>query len=418
LIACALFALVAGCAAPAPRAAGHPPTAAEVPPPPPPPPPVQPIDVAPDAPARVPDTVEALPPPVHIAHAAPPRAAALAAPSPPGKYKIVDVLYATDRLRNTESGGLVGFGGGRSKAIEYGTCEVSIPNTHHEGELESPGLLEFHEDPEKHVVLLAVQPATHDAFIGDLAARVAASPGKTALVFVHGYNVTFEDAARRTAQIAFDIHFGGVPMFFSWPSLGETLAYPVDMTNADWAQFDLKAFLIDIADHSGADNIVLIAHSMGNRVLATALIEAAEARPGFAARVREVVLAAPDIDADTFRRDLAPRVIAATRGTTLYASSTDAALQVSHRYNGEARAGDVAAGPIVVDGMDTIDVSAVDPGPLGHSYIGDSPSVLDDVAKIVDQGMRAGVRLGVPVSGPDGTYWRMAAAVVPAGGTH
>jgi esterase/lipase superfamily enzyme len=418
LIACALFAFVAGCAAPAPRATGRPPTAAEVPPPPPPPPPVQPIEVAPDTPARVPDTVEALPPPVHIAHAAPPRTAALAAPPPPGKYKVVDVLYATDRLRNTESGGLVGFGGGRSKAIEYGTCEVSIPNTHHEGELESPGLLEFHEDPEKHVVLLAVQPATHDAFIGDLAARVAASPGRTALVFVHGYNVTFEDAARRTAQIAFDIHFGGVPMFFSWPSLGETLAYPVDMTNADWAQFDLKAFLIDIADHSGADNIVLIAHSMGNRVLATALIEAAEARPGFAARVREVVLAAPDIDADMFRRDLAPRVIAATHGTTLYASSTDAALQVSHRYNGEARAGDVAAGPIVVDGMDTIDVSAVDPGPLGHSYIGDSPSVLDDVAKIVDQGMRAGVRLGVPVSGPDGTYWRMAAAVVPAGGTH
>ncbi|HEY3594428.1 MAG TPA: alpha/beta hydrolase [Polyangiaceae bacterium] len=267
-------------------------------------------------------------------------------------------------------------------------------------------------------MLLAVQPATHDVFLDTLAARVAAAPGKTALVFVHGYNVTFEDAARRTAQIAYDIHFAGVPMFFSWPSLGQTLAYPVDMTNADWAQFDLKAVLLDIADHSGADNIILIAHSMGNRVLTTALIEAAEARPGFAARVREVVLAAPDLDADTFRRDLAPRLIAATRGTTLYASSTDEALAISHHYNGELRAGDVAAGPIVVSGMDTIDVSAVDPGPLGHSYIGDSPSVLDDVARLVGDDLSASARLGNPVTGPLGAYWRMAAAVAPPGGTH
>lgn len=410
-VACMLVAWIAGCAVTAPRER-HPPRAADTAPPPPP------IDVAPTPPVRVPETAEALPPPPHVAHAARPPTAARAAPAPAGKYKVVDVLYATDRLRHADAGGLVGFGGGRGNGIEYGTCEVSIPDTHHEGELESPGLFEFHEDPEKHVVLLAVQPARHDAFVGDLAARVAAAPGKTALVFVHGYNVTFEDAARRTAQIAYDIHFAGVPMFFSWPSLGQTLAYPVDMTNADWSQFDLKAVLLDIADHSGADNIILIAHSMGNRVLANALIETAEARPGFAARVREVVLAAPDLDADTFRRDLAPKLIAATRGTTLYASSTDEALAVSHHYNGALRAGDVAAGPIVLSGMDTIDVSAVDPGPLGHSYIGDSPSVLDDVAKLVDDGTRAGARLGDPVTGPLGAYWRMAAAVVPAGGTH
>ena len=240
--ACALIAFIASCAAPAPRATGHPPHGAELPPP-----PVQPIDVAPPVIASVPDAVGAPPPPVHIAHAARPPTAALAAPPPPAKYKVVDVLYATDRLRIAGTGGLVGFSGGRGAAIEYGTCEVSIPDTHREGELESPGLLEFHEDPARHVVLLAVQPASHDAFVGDLAARVAAAPGRTALVFVHGYNVTFEDAARRTAQIAYDIHFAGVPMFFSWPSLGETLAYPIDMTNADWAQFDLKTLLLDIA---------------------------------------------------------------------------------------------------------------------------------------------------------------------------
>jgi len=307
----------------------------------------------------------------------------------------------------------------RNGAVEYGVCQVSIPSGHREGELESPSLLrfEFHEDPEKHVVLLAVTPAKKDAYFADLSARVRASPQKTALVFVHGYNVTFEDAARRTAQIAFDIHFSGVPIFFSWPSLGSVTGYPIDMTNADWAQFDLKAFLLDLADTSDAENIILIAHSMGNRVLTRALVDAVAERPAFASRVREVVLAAPDIDADTFRRDLAPRLIAAARGTTMYASSTDAALNVSHQYNGEARAGDIAAGPIVVTGMETVDVSAVDPGPLGHSYIGDSPSVLDDVAKLIDNGQRAAARLGNPVTGPQGSYWRMAPSTPRPGGS-
>ena len=338
---------------------------------------------------------------------------------PGGTYSVVSVLYATDRTRLPDDGESVRFGAGRNRNVEYGECLVSIPSTHREGELESPSLwrFEFREDPEKHVVLLAVTPAKKDAYLADLSARVRASPQKTALVFVHGYNVTFEDAARRTAQIAFDIHFSGVPIFFSWPSLGSVTGYPIDMTNADWAQFDLKAFLLDLADTSDAENIILIAHSMGNRVLTRALVDAVAERPAFASRVREVVLAAPDIDAETFRRDLAPRLIAAARGTTMYASSTDAALNVSHQYNGEARAGDIAAGPIVVIGMETVDVSAVDPGPLGHSYIGDSPSVLDDIAKLIDNGQRAAARLGNPVTGPQGSYWRMAPSTPRPGGS-
>ena len=35
-------------------------------------------------------------------------------------------------------------------------------------------------------------------------------------MFVHGFNVSFADAARRTAQIAYDLAFGG-PGALSWP---------------------------------------------------------------------------------------------------------------------------------------------------------------------------------------------------------
>jgi esterase/lipase superfamily enzyme len=35
-----------------------------------------------------------------------------------------------------------------------------------------------------------------------------------ALVFVHGYNVNFNDAVRRAAQIAYDLEFAGIPMVY------------------------------------------------------------------------------------------------------------------------------------------------------------------------------------------------------------
>jgi esterase/lipase superfamily enzyme len=40
---------------------------------------------------------------------------------------------------------------------------------------------------------------------------------KQAFVFVHGFNVSFENALRRTAQIAYDLNFDGAPFLFSWP---------------------------------------------------------------------------------------------------------------------------------------------------------------------------------------------------------
>ena len=49
-----------------------------------------------------------------------------------------------------------------------------------------------------------------------------------AFLFIHGYNVTFEGAARRTAQMAYDLGFNGAAVFYSWPSQGTPTAYTID----------------------------------------------------------------------------------------------------------------------------------------------------------------------------------------------
>jgi esterase/lipase superfamily enzyme len=85
--------------------------------------------------------------------------------------------------------------------------------------------LEFRQIPSKHIVVLSVKPLDRVAWSTSL--RTAMKPWtREALVFVHGYNVTFETAARRTAQLAYDLNFRGVPLMYSWPSKGILAGYP------------------------------------------------------------------------------------------------------------------------------------------------------------------------------------------------
>ncbi len=270
--------------------------------------------------------------------------------------------------------------------VQLGICEVTIPKTHSPGELEAPSVLrlEFREDQSKHVVLQKTEQLEGDAFYSKLRERVAGSPDEELFVFVHGFNVSFEDAARRTAQMAHDLKYEGAPVFFSWPANNKfLLSYAQDETNVSWAAPHLKRFLLDVSRNSNAKSVNVIAHSMGNRALTTVLRELELELRDEARLFNQVVLAAPDIDADDFRLNIAPHIQKTSRRITLYASSNDQALaasQLVHRY---PRAGDSGQVLVVVPGIETIDVSAIDGGPWGHSYYGSSDPILKDLAVLL-----------------------------------
>ena len=303
---------------------------------------------------------------------------------------------------------------GERGTLELGTCRVSIPRDHRVGELEAPSLLrlEVSESPEKHVVLLNITKQEEGTFYDELAERVANSRGKDAFVFVHGYNVKFEDAVRRTAQIAYDLKFDGAPICYSWPSQAKLLGYTVDETNVKWTVPHLKQFLLDVSKRSGATTINLIAHSMGNRALTAALKEVAQTETQQTPLFNKVVLAAPDIDAEIFRRDLAPAVVSTANHVTLYASSNDEALVASKRVHGFPRAGESGEGLVIVEGIDTIDVSAIDTSLLGHSYYGSSDSILTDLYHLINDALPANRRQWLQPMFRDGlTYWVFQAGV-------
>lgn len=275
-----------------------------------------------------------------------------------------------------------------------GVCEVTVPDSHQHGQVERPSLLRFEirEDQDKHVVLTSAVELAETDFHERLGAMLEQSPERDLLVFIHGFNVDFESAVRRTAQLAVDLPFRGVPICYSWPSQGSLLSYTIDENNAAWTVSHLKRFLLELADESGADAINLLAHSMGNRALTSALselyLEHREQAPVF----ESVVLAAPDVDADYFRRDLAPRLLQTSGRVTLYASSDDRALIASKQVHGYPRAGESGRDLVLVPGVETIDVSGIDLSVLGHSYYGDSGQILRDLFDLVDRRLPASER--------------------------
>jgi esterase/lipase superfamily enzyme len=309
-------------------------------------------------------------------------------PPPVGKFTTIRIFYATDRKTADTSQPAFFYGPARRVAeggaptYEVGQCDVSIPFDHEVGELESPvwWKAEFRPDPERHIVLLSVVPEDSARYFSEMRQRVAGSPSKDAFVFIHGYNTTFEDAARRTAQMAYDLRFQGAPILYSWPSQGEIAKYTFDENNVEWTWRHLADFLQALSQQSGAITIHLIAHSMGNRALTNALQRMPK---GTTPLFREVILAAPDIDADLFKQMAVDMQGKASR-ITLYASSKDDALKASKAAHGELRAGD-SDNMVIVEGVDSIDASAAATDFLGHGYVFKS-SILFDINNLFKLG--------------------------------
>ena len=111
---------------------------------------------------------------------------------------------------------MVKFGSKRQPdgSLVYGTCSISIPKAHKTGHIESPEWfrLEFRPNPARHIAILKTTTLAEEAFIERIRATVASSKAKDAFIFVHGYNTTFENAAIRTGQMAFDLSFIGAPI--------------------------------------------------------------------------------------------------------------------------------------------------------------------------------------------------------------
>lgn len=328
-------------------------------------------------------------------------------------YTTVRIYYATDRDRTGSELPNDFYGGGRGTGLELGIADVSIPEHHRPGQIEAPSIWTFdlREDPERHVVLQSVVPRADEEVFAAMRQQAADSGSSEAFVFVHGFNVPFNEAAKRTAQMAFDMDFDGLPILYSWPSRGSLLSYISDTAVVNLSGRRLSRFLDDVVARSGAKRIHLIAHSMGNRALTDALELFALRHKGEPPAFDQVLFTAPDLDAGLFSEMLATIRPAAER-ITLYASDKDWALAVSRKLHGDApRAGQGGIGILHLATVDSIDMTEIGEDMLKHSYYANNPSALTDILSLFWRDAAPDQRCGMSrAEGDNGSYWQYAPA--------
>lgn len=310
-----------------------------------------------------------------------------------------EILHATNRAIAGRTSAGLDYGNGEGP-LSYGRSLVVISRT--AGRL-SPAA-------ERRATTTVPRPWFHNR-LNELLETAA---DRDLLVFVHGFNVNFDSAVLRAAQIASDMPFNGAIVCYAWPSQGGIRNYSRDEAIVQRTATPLASFLSNLAQSVGSrTRINILVNSMGNRAVLAALSQLPQTvqqrRP-----FRHVVFAAPDVSAARFHTQVAA-VTKMAQQVTLYACSGDTALKASRQLHRDPnrpwirieRAGD-STKPVVTAGVQTIDVSAVDTSFMGHSYYGSNKTVLTDLLYLLKRDRQPDHCPWLqPASIRSGTYWKM-----------
>lgn len=321
-------------------------------------------------------------------------------------YKSYDILYATDRAAPDDDERKKGLPYGKRRGpMSYGKATVTVPLAAATLQGKDAPVLPLpaeKTDPSEHFTLKRLEPLDTAAFLAQVKYATAGAKPDDVLVYVHGYLNDFRNALFRAAQLKHDLEFPGLTVAYSWPSQGTAAGYTLDEANVEWSAYNFRKFLADLGTFSGRARVNIIAHSMGNRMLAAALRELACERAPY--KLHHVILAAPDIDAEVFQRDVAPALGRTAARVTLYVSEDDKALKASRVVHGYDRAGEK---PIIVPHVDTVDTTGFGAQwfELFHSYFAETKRVLQDIKHVLLRDAKPAERELKPRKSERGDYW-------------
>jgi len=313
--------------------------------------------------------------------------------------RAIDVLVVTNRKLRSENFGCSNdqLGVTLDVSTHFGVCKINVPKNHSTGQvpLTKDGRQSSHE-----FFKILNSKTLSEASMFEYLKKTNRYP----LVFVHGFNVRYEDAVVRAAQIAYDLKYQGPIVLFSWPAgAGEgflneqlvTRTYDSNLKNAKDSIGIFKNFLNQLQLNNLKVNLVV--HSMGHQVVLPALRDFAALNPDTKI-INELILNAPDFAADEFI-NIADTVKDNSKRITIYCSYNDKAMTASEFYNKNPRFGACAFS----EKIDSINVSLVDDPSvgLGHGYYS-SRAILGDVFQVL-LGIEAERRLFIRKSEPNST---------------
>jgi esterase/lipase superfamily enzyme len=323
--------------------------------------------------------------------------------------------YGTNRKPIDPNNINYGFSAEEDDRIHYGSCQVSVPKAHKIGSTSSDWwqdlfgtadglkLLNTADWNQPQTMLKDMMP---ENFWADLqhTLRKRDPDERMALVFIHDFNVSFEEAALSAAQIGCDLGLPGLTAFYSWPSQGTLRGYSADEASIQASAHYMAQFLTDFVAESTAERVHIVAHSMGNRGLLRSLQRVANQFQGRNQRpFGQIFLAAPDEDPLVFR-NLAPVCQTLAERTTLYVSGTGQALS-SNSFSSQRDFPSYRPPITLIPGVDTVDVP-IDLSLLGHGYYSEARPLLEDMYDSILEGTAPDRRFGLrKIETESQRYW-------------
>ncbi len=357
-----------------------------------------------------------------------PQGVLVATHAPPPGASLVPLLVTTTRAPTPEPGEM--FSGERGGQLSFAQITVSIPPD----SARTPGEVQWPQsgtpDPTREFTTVEAAVLTKEQAIAAFDKRIVKTPKRQVLVFVHGFNTRFSEAVYRFAQIVHDSRADVTPVLFTWPSRGKLLQYGYDHESASYSRDSLERVLQALVNDPNVKEISILAHSMGNWVTLESLRQMAIRDRGLPKKIQNIMLAAPDVDFDVFRRQIAEMGVRPSL-FTLFVSRDDEALAVSRRIWGDKpRLGavntnaDPYRAALDQERVQVVDLTEIASGggdSLGHTKFAEAPQVVQSIGARLATGQTlndgaagVGAKLGMVAAGAGATVGAAAGVAVAA----
>lgn len=215
------------------------------------------------------------------------------------------------------------------------------------------------------------------------------------LIYVHGFNQSFETAVLDAARLSDGLKFRGETMLFSWPSKNSLLNYIYDRESALWSRDALEGMFDQLLADPSVGTVHVVAHSMGTMVTVEALRQLYDRRgASMTSRFGAVVLASPDIDMDGFTSSIT-RLGGFSRKITVLTVANDRALgAMRDMAGGVTRVGIAEKRQLEALGIRVIDASDYAGSGLNHDLFLSNGQVREVIRRVIDQARPPAVASG------------------------
>lgn len=359
------------------------------------------------------------------------------------------IYYVTDRQQHIHDGKLDGYDQRRSPSMVFGEADISYDDLswselievsqtqsgRPKVKVEIDELDEIGRFPATPLVFnftpqgIVVDPEQQRAYSQSIAtmqktiaSRLQSTDQKDVILYVHGFNNSFENAVLDLNDVW---HFSGrhgVPIAYTWPSgTGNLFGYFTDRESGEYTVYHLKETIRVLSAMPEVENIHILAHSRGTDITTTALRElvietrAAGKNPVSTLKIRNLMLAAPDLDYGVVtQRLIAEKFGPAIGQITIYMNQGDSALGIAQTLMKGIRFGKLTAQKQSereaaifrnIRNVSFVNVKDVK-GLLGHGYFKNHPGALSDIVKVITTSAKPG-SAERPLINVESNFWAL-----------